>query len=118
MKANLTNIKKLFEIDKYITWLMIISFFLIMFGVYFNTEARISNGGRMPVKYECNEIISTNRHFSYCNNTQVNNWLFTDIISGASIGDYLIMIGGLGIFTLYLLKMTIQHFYIEKEKKK
>jgi hypothetical protein len=80
-------------------------FMAIILGIFLQFIAVSSNGYKMPVK--SSYIYEDSTHFTYQDKSEVNFWLFTDIISipnktyiiAFSLGDLVMIFGLLGLIT-------------------
>lgn len=96
---------------------IILGMFILVLGATFNFEALSSNGGFMPVKV--NYDYKSDSHFSYQENSEVNNWFFTDFIeldnSIWSIGDFFLIFGFI-VQAMFLLNYVYLHHRKEIKK--
>jgi hypothetical protein len=89
-------------------------FALATVGWDFNETATHSNGCKMPVK-ALGIVSSSTTHFTYINDSQVNNPKLTDRFTvgstSYSLGDFLIYIGEYGFaasFAFYILCLILE----------
>jgi len=99
--ANKIKLKKFCEKNGYYFFLLWIVTIILIYGMTFNFYAVQSNGGRMPVESYLGGYLDTDKHFSFEDRREINNYYLTDIINLKmgiySLGDIIMVLSVLGM---------------------
>ena len=95
-------------------WILTVVLFI---GATANFHAVQTNGGRMPVQHSSQD---TDRHFSFDEKSEVNNYYLTDIIRIPFIKSYSLTtsIGDIILITSWLGMAIVMFSYLRKGVKK
>ena len=111
---------KKFQIIELLLLFQLLFMGFCLLGMLMNFQAIITNHCKMPVSYDI--AYEGEKHFTYQNKSEINSWIFSDIIEiyGGiySIGDFLMFFGFGGLICSYIPYISIKTGFYKYIKKK